>query len=192
MRRPAPILLLALAAQSCNLELPAPVLSSVDPSAVSNSGNAPVTVHGANFFAWVSADFDAPGQSLVNAAFYLAVIHPDGRIFPLTGVTLVSENAISAVVPSVLSPQTYSLFLSDPRSRTAFLPGALQIFQGDCATNGVSCLSGNPCSITDTCQGHKCIQVTSYPDDTPCQLVCPTPGRETCQGGVCTVLPGGC
>ncbi len=192
MRRPAPILLLALA-QACTCQdLPAPVLSTVDPPAAPNAVTTPIDVRGANFFADLTVDFDDPGQSAVNANFALELVHPDGRQFPLTGVTLVSEEELTASLPAgLLSPQTYDLLLIDPRGQTARLPNAIQVYQGDCSTNGSPCDSGNPCTVGDTCQGRRCQPGTPLADGTPCQLVCPTP-VETCQAGVCTPPASGC
>lgn len=192
MRRPAHLLLLALAVQSCTcLDLPAPVLSSVDPSAAPNAQNAALTVLGENFFAEVSVDFDRPDQSSVDATFLLELVHPDGRRFPLEGVTLISDAELQATLGAGLSPQTYGLLLVDPRGRTALLPDALQVYQGDCAQNGSPCSTGNPCTTGDICQGRRCLPGTPLVDGTPCQLVCPTP-VETCQAGVCTLPAGGC
>jgi hypothetical protein len=192
MRRPAPILLLALAAQSCtSLDVPAPLISSVDPSAVPNASSVGLTVLGANFFAEVAVDFDHPRQSRVDAAFELEILHPDGRRFALSGATLISEGEILATVPAGLPPQTYDLLLTDPRGRMALFHDALQVYQGDCSTNGAPCISGNPCTVSDTCQGRRCEPGTPLPDGTECQLVCASP-VETCQAGVCTPPPGGC
>ena len=192
MTRPAPILLLALGAQSCTcLDLPAPVLSSVDPAAAPNGLDTPLTVLGANFFADVTVDFDDPGQSRVDTTFDLEVIHPDGRRLPLANVALVSEQEIRAVLPAGASPQTYDLWLVDPRGQGARLRDALQVYQGDCSVNGSPCDSGNPCTTGDTCQGRRCQAGAPVPDGTACQLACATP-VETCQAGVCTPPPGGC
>ena len=192
MRRPAPILLLALAAQSCtSLDVPAPLISSVDPSAVPNASSAGLTVVGANFFAVVAVDFDDPLQSRVDATFDLTLLHPDGRRLPLTGATLISESQILATVPAGFTPQTYDLLLADPRGRVAVLRDALQVYQGDCSTDGAPCLDGNLCTAGDTCQGRRCQPGTPLPDGTACQLVCASP-VETCQAGECTPPPGGC
>jgi hypothetical protein len=192
MRRPAQLLFLALSAQSCTcLDLPAPVLSSVDPSAAPNAQSTALTVLGEHFFAEVSVDFDRPGQSRVDATFGLELVHPDGRRFPLTGVTLFSDAQLQATLPAGLSPQTYDLFLVDPRGRSALLPDALQVYQGDCADNGSPCSTGNPCTTGDFCQGHRCLPGTPLANGTPCQLVCATL-VEACQAGVCTPPAGGC
>lgn len=192
MRRPAHLLPLALAVQACTcLDLPAPVLSSVDPSAAPNAQTTSLAVLGEHFFAEISVDFDHPDRSKVDATFDLELVHPDGRRFPLGAVTLVSDAELQATLQAGLSPQTYDLLLVDPRGRTARLADALQVYQGDCAINGSPCVSGNPCTSGDTCQGHRCLPGTPLADGTPCQLVCPTP-VETCQAGACTPPAGGC
>ncbi len=192
MRRPVPILLLALAAARCtSLDLPRPALLAVDPPAAPNASSTALTVTGQNFAADLRIDFDDPGQSSVDVAFDLELLHPSGTRFPLGNVTLVSSTEILATVPAGLTPQTYDLLLTDPRGQIALLSSALQIFQGDCSSNGAPCVSGNPCTVNDTCQGHKCQAGTPLADGTPCQLRCTT-AVETCQGGVCTPPPGGC
>lgn len=192
MRRPAPILLLALTAQSCTwLDLPGPVLASVEPAAVPNALDVDLVVRGEHFHPLVTVDFDDPGRSRTDGTFDLALVHPDGRRFPLSGVAATSPTELRATLPGGFSPQTYDLSLVDPRGRTAVLPAALQIFQGDCSVNGAPCSSGNPCTVGDTCQGRHCQPGTPLPDGTPCQLACAAP-VETCQAGTCTPPPGGC
>lgn len=192
MRRPVPILLLALAAPCCtSLDLPLPVVSAVAPPAAPNASSTALTVTGRNFAADLHVDFDDPGQSQVDAAFDLELLHPSGTRFPLENVTLVSSTEILATVPASLTPQTYDLLLVDPRNRVARLANAVQIYQGDCASNGTPCVSGNPCTVNDTCQGHRCQAGTPVADGTPCQLRCTTP-VETCQGGACTPPASGC
>jgi hypothetical protein len=190
MRLPPPPLLLALAASCTSQDLPPPVVSAVDPPAVPNASSSAVTVLGRNFAAEVTVDFDDPGQSQVDAVFDLTIVHPNGRRFLLEDVTLVSSTEILATVPAGLSPQTYDLLLVDPRGGAAVLPDALQIYQGDCTKDDNLCASGNPCTINDYCQGHRCVG-TAVADGTPCQLVCTVP-VETCQAGACTLPPGGC
>jgi hypothetical protein len=192
MRRPAPILLLALAAQACSdLNVPPPVLGSVEPSAVPNAPDADLAVLGDNFYADVTFDFDHPDQSRVSAAFGLELVHPNGRRFPLSGVTLLSAGQLAGTLPAGAPPQTYDLWLVDPRGQVAVLRDALQVYQGDCSVNGSPCLDGNTCTFGDTCQGRYCQAGTPVPDGTACQLVCASP-VETCQAGECTPPPGGC
>ena len=192
MKRLASILFLALAVQACTcLDLPPPALYSVEPPAVPKAVDSALAVLGDNFFADATVDFDDPSQSQVNATFSLELVHPDGRRFPLSGVTLVSDVVITGTLPAGAPQQTYAMSLVDPRGQTATLANAVQVYEGDCSNNGSPCNSGNPCTVNDTCQGHRCQDGTALADGTPCQLVCATP-VETCQAGVCTPPPGGC
>ncbi|HEU4382914.1 MAG TPA: hypothetical protein VFR85_05350 [Anaeromyxobacteraceae bacterium] len=194
MRRLAPILLLALAAQACSdLEVPPPVLQSVQPDAVPNASDAVLAVLGQDFYAEVTVDFDDPSQSSVNVAFSLELVHPNGRRFPLSGVTLVSSGELEGTLAASAPAQTYSLSLVDPRGRTATLPAALQVYKGDCISNPPDCETGNPCTVNDYCQGHRCREGTPLPDGTPCQLICQSATPvEICLGGVCTPPLAGC
>jgi hypothetical protein len=157
MRRPAPILLLALAAAACTCqEPPAPVVTAVEPGEAANDVDTDLVIRGAHFLPAVKADLDDPGRSQVNAAFALELVHPDSRRFGLVDPFLVSEVEIRARLPAGASPKIYDLHLADPRGRTAFLPNALLVFAPDCASAGDPCDDGNPCTEGDFCQGRRC------------------------------------
>ncbi len=220
MTRSATILLLALAAAACTCqELPAPVVTAVEPAEAPNDVDTVLTVRGAHFLPAVKADMDAPGRTQVSDAFALALVGPDGTPVALAAVTLVSEVEIRATLPAGASPVAYDLRLVDPRGRVAALASALLVYVPSCsnppAPDGTPCNDGNRCTRVDTCQGGACFGSSPVacgdldachpgtcdpgtglcsnppaPDGTPCRSTCLA--GEACLAGACVAPPTGC
>ncbi len=157
MRRPAPILLLALAAPACTCQKPAaPVVTAVEPAEAPNDGDTALVVRGAHFLPAVKADLDDPRRSGVDAAFALDLVGLNGERVTLASPTLVSEGEIQAALPAGASPGTYDLHLVDPRGRAAALAAAVLVYVPDCTGDGAPCDDGSPCTVGDFCQGRRC------------------------------------
>lgn len=180
MRPTLPLALLSLApleaACTCQ-EAPAPVVFAVRPAEAPNDADTPLAILGANFLPLVSADMNDPARSQVSAAFALDLLGAGGGRVALAGATLVSEGEIRATLLAGSPPGTYDLSLTDPRGRTAYLPGALLVVVRSCALapDGTPCDDGNLCTQVDTCQGGICIG--SSP------VVCAA--TDPCQPGAC-------
>ncbi|HET6922368.1 MAG TPA: PKD domain-containing protein, partial [Anaeromyxobacteraceae bacterium] len=129
MRRPAPILLLSLAASACTcLEVPAPMVTSVEPAVAPTDADTALVVRGANFLPAVKADLDDPGRSRVSWAFALELVGPSGERVALAGPTLVSEAEIDATLPAGAPATTYDLHLVDPGGGVAILIRAIRVY----------------------------------------------------------------
>jgi hypothetical protein len=213
--RPIALAILAAAASGCTCSTaPGPEILAVYPSETPDHLDATLRIVGTGFAAEVRADFDDPGGSQVDGTFRAALVAGEARI-ELGGVALVSGEEIRATLPSGAALGTYDLEVLDPRGRTALLPGALEVFEAECLENGAPCEDADLCTAGDECLGFRCRPgepVTCTPTDachvaacdpdtgcseqpaedgTPCS-VSGCPAGDSCQGGVCTPVPGGC
>lgn len=164
---------------------PAPIVTGVEPDRVVAGVETPVTIRGANFFAVVRPDFDAPERSEV-AARFLATIISDAGSADLIDLRLLSETEIAARVPASAVAGTYALELTDPRDRTAQWPEALTVDPPPCATDGTRCDDARPCTRNDACAGGAC---RGEPGCDAPPDACFEPAGTCGSDGTCVYLP---
>ncbi|MBT3219418.1 MAG: hypothetical protein HN348_10030 [Proteobacteria bacterium] len=111
----------------CGMELPDPVVESIEPPSGYNGMDTVITIYGKNFYPQMDLGVRRTSGN-VDKAYLVSLVGPDNETeHRLSGVSLESYTEIQALVPAEMSPGDYDLVVESPVGQRGTLVDAFTV-----------------------------------------------------------------